>query len=63
MREKNCEPAVLWQQYENEKPFHIDDLPDEIRKKGEKLEYSPGSLIISKGEFTQYIYFINTDKR
>lgn len=63
---ENAKGAVLsmdllhiWNQYE-ETGFNSSDLPESVLKQGVKIEYEPKSLIVSSGEFPQYIYFIQS---
>lgn len=47
-----------WEKYQHEVTFNISILTEEVKKQGVLLEFSPKSLIVSRGEFPKYIYFI-----
>lgn len=50
----------LWKKYSPYNQFNISVLPEEIKKQGVRLTYEPHSVIISRGEFPRYIYFIES---
>ena len=50
----------LWEKYGSYGPFNISSLPEHIRNQGVKITYPPRSVILSRGEFPKYIYFIET---
>ncbi|WP_315079858.1 Crp/Fnr family transcriptional regulator [uncultured Clostridium sp.] len=47
-----------WEKYQHEITFNISNLPEDVKKQGVLLDFAPKSLIISRGEFPKYIYFI-----
>lgn len=48
----------LWKSYEVYGDFNIYSLPDELIKKGTQVEYKSNSILVSRGEFPDSIYFI-----
>ena len=48
----------LWEKYRQETVFNYSVLPKELRKKGECLELDARCMIVSRGEFPHWIYFI-----
>lgn len=59
-RNKNMELKKAWEKYQHEITFNISILPQDVRKQGVLLEFAPKSLIVSRGEFPKYIYFIES---
>lgn len=47
-----------WEKYQHEITFNISILPEDVKKQGVLLDFAPKSLIVSRGEFPKYIYFI-----
>ena len=50
----------LWKKYSPYNQFNLSVLPEEIKSQGVRLTYEPHSVIISRGEFPKYIYFIES---
>ena len=50
----------LWKKYSPYNQFNLSILPEEIKSQGVRLTYEPHSVIISRGEFPKYIYFIES---
>lgn len=48
----------LWKHYSEDGVFNIGALPKELIAKGTRVEYKPNSVMVSKGEFPENIYFI-----
>lgn len=48
----------LWKHYSEDGVFNIGALPKELIAKGTRVEYKPNSVMVSKGEFPDNIYFI-----
>lgn len=48
----------LWEKYRQGTVFNYSVLPKELRKKGECLELDARCMIVSRGEFPHWIYFI-----
>lgn len=48
----------LWKHYEADGAFNISSLPKELLNKGVQVEYKPNSILVSRGEFPDSIYFI-----
>ena len=48
----------LWEKYSEYDSFDIANLPEEIRSQGVSITYPPRSIIVSRGDFPKYIYFI-----
>lgn len=47
-----------WEKHQHEITFNISNLPEDVKKQGVLLDFAPKSLIVSRGEFPKYIYFI-----
>lgn len=47
-----------WKKHEHEITFNISNIPERIKNKGIMVEFAPKSLIVSRGQFPKYIYFI-----
>lgn len=50
----------LWKKYDSYSQFNVSVLPEEIRAQGVQLVYPAGSVIISLGDFPDYVYFIQS---
>lgn len=50
----------LWKEYSPFNHFNLSVLPDEIKTQGVRITYQPHSVIINRGEFPQFIYFIES---
>lgn len=50
----------LWKQYGSYNQFNLETLPPDILSQGVRLTYASGSVIISRGDFPGYIYFIES---
>lgn len=50
----------LWNEYSPYNQFNLSILPEEIRSQGVRMTYQPHSILINRGEFPQYIYFIES---
>lgn len=48
----------LWKYYSEDGVFNISALPESLIEKGIKVEYKPNSVMVSRGEFPENIYFI-----
>lgn len=48
----------LWKKYESFHHFNVSVLPDSIQAQGVRITYPPRSVIVSRGDFPDYIYFI-----
>lgn len=48
----------LWKKYGLKRPFNVSALPKDIVNRGTKAEYLAGSIIVSRGEYPDNIYFI-----
>lgn len=48
----------IWEEYSKKSVFNLRDIPIEIQKIGIVEEYSKDSIIVEKGEYPNYIYFI-----
>lgn len=48
----------LWKKYGLKRPFNVSALPKDIVNRGTKAEYLAGSIIVSRGEYPDSIYFI-----
>lgn len=48
----------LWKDYDAYGEFNLSSLPEELFKKGVQIEYKPNSILVSRGEFPDSIYFI-----
>lgn len=48
----------LWKDYDAYGEFNLSSLPEELFKKGVQVEYKPNSILVSRGEFPDSIYFI-----
>ena len=52
---------ALWEQYSaTHHGFNLSVLPEEIKKHGVRITYQPQSVIVSRGTFPEYIYFIES---
>lgn len=52
---------ALWEQYSaTHHGFNLSVLPEEIKKQGVRITYQPQSVIVSRGTFPEYIYFIES---
>ena len=52
---------ALWEQYcVTHHGFNLSVLPEEIKKQGIRITYQPQSVIVSRGTFPEYIYFIES---
>lgn len=51
---------TVWKKYENEIAFNISVLPQNVIDQGTIVDFEPKSLIVSRGEFPKYIYFIES---
>lgn len=50
----------VWKKYELKSTFNLSILPESIKKQGVLIKYAPKSVIVLRGEFPQYIYFIQS---
>lgn len=50
----------LWEEYSPYNQINLSIMPEEIKAQGVRLTYQPHSVIINRGEFPQYIYFIES---
>lgn len=50
----------LWKKYDSYNQFNISVLPEHIRAQGVRLLYPAGTVIISLGDFPDYVYFIES---
>lgn len=50
----------LWKKYSPYNRFDLSVLPDEIKAQGTRITYPPQSVIIRRGDFPQYLYFIES---
>lgn len=50
----------LWKKYNTYDQFNIAVLPQEIKAKGVRITYEPRTVIISRGDFPSYVYFIES---
>lgn len=48
----------LWKKYREYDRFNLSVLPDHILKQGVRVTFPPRSVIINRGEFPRYIYFV-----
>lgn len=48
----------LWKKYNNTSKFNLDDIPKNIQEKGIIEEYSKDNIIVTKGDYPEYILFI-----
>lgn len=60
IREVHMQLQQLWKKYSPYNQFNLSILPEKIKNQGVRLTYEPHSLIISRGEFPKYIYFIES---
>lgn len=51
---------TVWEKYKNEISFNISVLPQHVIDQGVIVNFEPKSLIVSRGEFPKYIYFIES---
>lgn len=49
-----------WEAYREEDNFHYDFLPDLLKQRGERIVFEPKTMIVSRGEFPDSIYFIRS---
>lgn len=49
-----------WKAYGCEPDLNLSVLPEEIRRKGTVMEFVPKSVVVLRGEFPDYIYFIQS---
>lgn len=49
-----------WAKYKNEVTFNLSILPEEIVKLGKWIIYPPKTIIVTRGEFPEYLYFIKS---
>lgn len=47
----------LWKKYNSYDHFNLSVLPESIRAQGVRVTFPPGSVIISRGDPPEYIYF------
>lgn len=50
----------LWKKYDSYNQFNVSVLSEEIKTQGVQLVYPAGSVIISLGDFPDYVYFIQS---
>lgn len=50
----------LWKKYNNTSKFNLNDIPKNIQEKGIIEEYSKDSIIVTKGDYPEYILFISS---
>lgn len=50
----------LWKQYSPYNKFNLSILPESIKAQGIRITYPPQSIIIQRGDFPSYIYFIES---
>ena len=48
----------LWERYGSFGPFNIGSLPESIRSQGTRIVFPPRSVIVNRGDFPRYIYFV-----
>lgn len=48
----------LWRKYKSDKEFNLQALPETLAKQGVSIEYEKNSILVSRGERPDYIYFI-----
>lgn len=48
----------LWSYYSEDGIFNFSALPEELAARGSKIEYQPNSIVVSRGDFPENIYFI-----
>ena len=48
----------LWNYYSEDGIFNFSALPEELAARGSKIEYQPNSIVVSRGDFPENIYFI-----
>lgn len=48
----------LWRKYKSDKEFNLQALPETLEKQGVSIEYEKNSILVSRGERPDYIYFI-----
>lgn len=50
----------LWDKYSHYHEFNSSILPEEILSQGVRLTYQPGAVILNRGDFPNYIYFLES---
>lgn len=50
----------LWEKYREYDCFNLSVLPEHILKQGVRVTYPPRSVILNRGEFPKYIYFLES---
>ncbi len=53
---------MMWKKYLDREVRMLQDLPEEVRRKGKNVVFEPSEIIVSRGEFPRYIYFIEEGK-
>lgn len=48
----------LWEKYSPTSQLNYSALPEEIRNRGTVLHYNPNEIVMNRGDFPAYIYFI-----
>ena len=48
----------LWRKYKSDKEFNLQALPETLAKQGVSIEYEKNSILVSRGERPDYVYFI-----
>ena len=48
----------LWEKYKTAGAFNMQALPESLIKQGVLIEYEKNSILVSRGERPDYIYFI-----
>lgn len=51
--------SEAWQKYQRQ-PFNWSSLPEKLKQQGKIIRFSPGSLIVNRGDMPNYIYFIQS---
>lgn len=50
----------VWNKYNDERIFNLSVLPESITRLGRWITFDPSTIIVSKGEYPQYIYFLKS---